>query len=248
MTAYDFPAVQNGPDQEGAHRGRPRRADAGLRFNLRRPQFQDARVRQAFNLAFDFEHINKHADVQLYVRTGSFFDNSELKASGLPQGRELEILKEVQCEVPAEVFTTEYKNPTNATPEARRANLRKAAQLLDQAGWKRDPKANDNLLRDASGQTLKAEILLVSPTFERHHADLPGQSSSCSASTHDRARDRFGAISAPAADVSTSTSRSPRSPSRIRPATSSATSGARRRPTRKAAPMPSASRTRPSTS
>ena len=60
-------------------------------FNLRRPQFQDARVRQAFNLAFDFEHINKKLLYDLYIRTESYFDNSELKASGLPQGRELEI-------------------------------------------------------------------------------------------------------------------------------------------------------------
>ncbi|HEU4381590.1 MAG TPA: extracellular solute-binding protein [Hyphomicrobiaceae bacterium] len=168
MTAYDFPAVKNGQIKKERYevdRVAPMQAFV---FNMRRPQFQDARVRQAFNLAFDFEHINKQLLYNMYVRTESFFDHSELKASGLPAGRELEILKEVQAEIPSEVFTTEYKNPVNASPEARRANLRKAAHLLDQAGWKRDPKATDTLLRDASGQTLKAEILLGSPTFERH--------------------------------------------------------------------------------
>ena len=107
-------------------------------FNLRRRSSRMRACAQAFNLAFDFERINKNLIYDQYIRTGSYFDNSELKASGLPQGRELEILKEVQAEVPPEVFTTEYKNPVNATPEARRANLRKAAKLLEQAGWKRD--------------------------------------------------------------------------------------------------------------
>jgi microcin C transport system substrate-binding protein len=168
MTAYDFPAVKNGQIKKERYevdRVAPMQA---FIFNLRRPQFQDARVRQAFNYAFDFEHINKQLLYNMYIRTESYFDHSELKASGLPTGRELEILTELKGEIPPEVFTTEYKNPANPTPEARRANLRKAAQLLDQAGWKRDPKAGDNLLRDASGQTLKAEILLGSPTFERH--------------------------------------------------------------------------------
>ena len=65
-------------------------------FNIRRPQFQDPRVRRAFNLAFDFEWANKNLFYDQYTRVGSYFDNSELKATGLPQGRELEILKEVQ--------------------------------------------------------------------------------------------------------------------------------------------------------
>jgi microcin C transport system substrate-binding protein len=166
VTAYDFPAVQKGlikKDRIEVSRVAPMQA---FGFNLRRKQFQDVRVREAFNLAFDFEHINKMLMYDLYIRTGSYFDNSELKASGLPEGRELEILKEVQSEVPAEVFTTEYKNPNNATPETRRANMQKAAKLLEQAGWKRD-NTKDHLLRDASGQTLKAELLLVSPTFEK---------------------------------------------------------------------------------
>jgi microcin C transport system substrate-binding protein len=174
VTAYDFPAVQKGlikKDRIAVERVAPMQAFA---FNLRRKQFQDVRVRQAFNLAFDFEHINKLLMYDLYVRTQSYFDNSELKASGLPQGQELEILNEVKADIPPEVFTTEYKNPTNPTPEARRANMQKAAKLLEEAGWKRDPK-KDNLLRDASGQTLKAEFLLNSPTFEKIALTYIGQ-------------------------------------------------------------------------
>jgi microcin C transport system substrate-binding protein len=175
MTAYDFPAVKNGlikKDRFEVSRVAPMQTFA---FNLRRQQFQDVRVREAFNLAFDFEHINKLLMYDLYIRTESFFDNSELKASGLPKGRELELLQEVAAEIPPQVFTTEFKNPTNATAEARRGNLQKAARLLEQAGWKRDAKAGDNMLRDASGQTLKAEILLNSPTFERHTLTYVGQ-------------------------------------------------------------------------
>jgi microcin C transport system substrate-binding protein len=84
VTAYDFPAVQKGlikKDRIAVSRVAPMQA---FGFNLRRKQFQDARVREAFNLAFDFEHINKMLMYDLYVRTGSYFDNSELKASGLP--------------------------------------------------------------------------------------------------------------------------------------------------------------------
>ena len=69
-------------------------------FNTRRPQFQDPRVRQAFNLAFDFEWANKNLFYDQYSRVGSYFENSELKAQGLPKGRELEILTEVKSLVP----------------------------------------------------------------------------------------------------------------------------------------------------
>ena len=65
-------------------------------FNIRRPQFQDPRVRQAFNLAFDFEWANKNLMFDAYHRVGSYFENSELKATGLPQGRELEFLNEMR--------------------------------------------------------------------------------------------------------------------------------------------------------
>ena len=246
VTAYDFPAVQKGlikKDRIAVERVAPMQAFA---FNLRRKQFQDVRVRQAFNLAFDFEHINKLLMYDLYIRTESYFDNSELKASGLPQGRELELLNEVKADIPPEVFTTEYKNPTNPTPEARRANLQKAAKLLEQAGWKRDPK-KDNLLRDASGQTSEGRAPARFATFEKIALHLRRTSEAARhrrRRTHHRHRRSISAGGAPM----TSTSRRPRSPSRSRPATSSASSGDRPLPTRKAGAMPSASRTPPSTS
>ena len=105
-------------------------------FNLRRKQFQDPRVRKAFALTFNFEEANKKLFYDLYVRVASYFDNSELAATGLPQGRELEILNEVRDELPPEVFTTEWKNPVNASPEAFREHMREASKLLADAGWK----------------------------------------------------------------------------------------------------------------
>ena len=135
----------------------------GFYMNLRKKMFQDARVRQALNLAFDFEFANKNLFYGLYTRTGSYFDNSELAAKGLPTGRELEILNEVKGGVPPEVFTTEWKNPVNATPEDARRNLSDAVKLFTAAGY--TPKSG--VLTNAAGEQLAIEILNNSPAFDR---------------------------------------------------------------------------------
>ncbi len=132
-------------------------------MNLRRPQFQDVRVRRAFNLAFDFEWANKNLFFDQYRRVGSFFDNSELAARGLPQGRELELLQEVRDQVPPEVFTQEWKNPVNATPQDARRNLAEATKLLADAGYK----ARNSVLVGPDGKELAVEFLITSPDFER---------------------------------------------------------------------------------
>lgn len=162
-TQYHIDAVKNGFIRKEAlphTRVAPMQAFA---FNLRRPQFQDPRVRKAFNLAFNFEAINKSLFYGMYVRVGSFFDNSELKATGLPTGRELEILETVRDKVPPEVFTTEWKMPNASSSMEHRNNLRLALQLLNEAGWK----ANGGVLTDAKGNKLSVEFLLVSSDFER---------------------------------------------------------------------------------
>lgn len=167
-TDYDFPAVKRGLvklDRLPSARVAPMQAFA---FNLRRPQFQDARVRQAFNLAFNFESMNEQLLYSMYTRTTSFFDNSELKSTGLPQGRELEILEEVRKiapeGMPASLFTTEFKQPVGGSDSVHRRNLAAASKLLQAAGWA----LKGTQLRNAAGQTLKVEFLLNSPTFERH--------------------------------------------------------------------------------
>ncbi len=188
-TAYGFPAVQKGWVKKEAipvKRVAPMQAFV---FNLRRKQFQDPRVRKAFNLAFNFEEANRKLFYDLYVRVGSYFDNSELASKGLPEGRELEILNEVRDEVPPDVFTAEWKNPVNATPEDFRNHMREASKLLAEAGWTLQQETvadsdcgvfcsilrtvglssarKENVLRNAQGETLEAEFLIDSPEFER---------------------------------------------------------------------------------
>jgi microcin C transport system substrate-binding protein len=162
-TAFHFDAVKRGlvkMDRIPIASVAPMQSFA---FNIRRPQFQDPRVRRAFNLAFDFEWANKNLFYDQYSRVNSYFDNSELKAAGLPQGRELEILNEIKHEVPPEVFASEWKNPVNATPEDARRHLGQAAKLLSEAGW--HPKGG--MLINGQGAELTAEFLLVQPDFER---------------------------------------------------------------------------------
>lgn len=162
-TSYDFDAVRRGlvkKEEIPIKRVTPMQAFV---MNLRRPQFQDVRVRQAFNLAFDFEWMNRNLFFDQYKRTESYFGNSELEATGLPTGRELEILNEIRDEVPPEVFTTEWTNPVSATPQDQRNNLRQAARLLAEAGWK----PQNGVLTNAKGEQLSVEFLLVQPDFER---------------------------------------------------------------------------------
>jgi microcin C transport system substrate-binding protein len=162
-TRYDFEAVKQGrvkKEEIALQRLAPMQ---GFVFNLRRKQFQDVRVRKAFNLAFDFEFANQNLFFGQYKRTDSFFGNSELAATGLPTGRELEILKEVEKEVPPEVFTTEYKNPVHGSPEAVRQNLSAAAKLFAEAGYT----VKGGVLTNAKGEQLTVEFLEQQPDFER---------------------------------------------------------------------------------
>jgi microcin C transport system substrate-binding protein len=164
-TAYDFPAVRNGlikRQEVPLERTQPMQCFV---LNLRRRQFEDRRVRQAFNLAFDFEWANKNLFYGQYARVGSYFQGSELAAAQEPpRGRELEILNEVKDGVPQEVFTDIHRNPVNDGPDDMRGNLRKAVELLKEAGWE---VKNGVLVNVKTGQPMKVEFLLVSPLFER---------------------------------------------------------------------------------
>jgi microcin C transport system substrate-binding protein len=162
-TAFDFDAVTRGLVKKQEIPIQRVQSMQGFVLNLRRPQFQDVRVREAFNLALNFDWINKNLFYDQYVRSESFFGNTDLQAKGLPEGRELEILKEVADKVPPEIFTKEYKNPVNATSDNVRKNLSHATKLLAEAGWK----AKDGILTNAAGTQLTAEFLLVQPDFER---------------------------------------------------------------------------------
>jgi microcin C transport system substrate-binding protein len=162
-TAYDFDAVKNGLVKKEAIRTREASQMQAFTLNLRRPQFQDPRVRRALILAFDFEFANRNLFFGQYARVQNYFGEKELQAKGLPQGRELEILNEVKGQVPPEVFTTEYSLPVNNSPEDFRRNMGAAARLLAEAGY--TPK--NGVMTNAKGQALTMEFLLADPQFER---------------------------------------------------------------------------------
>lgn len=164
-TAYDFPAVN---DRRVLLEEFPNRSSGVMQAfapNLRRAKFSDPRVRRALNYAFDFEEMNKQIFFGQYKRISSYFDGmEELMATGLPQGRELEILEAVRAEVPAEVFTKPYTNPVGGNPEAVRENLREAVRLLKEAGYE----VRDRKLVDVkSGAPFAIELLTQQPDFER---------------------------------------------------------------------------------
>jgi microcin C transport system substrate-binding protein len=162
-TAYDFPAVtEKRVVKEEFPINDSGRMQAFV-LNLRRGQFKDARVRQAFNFAFDFEEMNKQLFFGQYSRINSYFQGTELACSGLPQGQELAILETVRDKVPAEVFTTPYQSPVGGNPDAVRANLRESARLLKEAGFE----VKDRRLMDTAGKPVTVEILVEDPATER---------------------------------------------------------------------------------
>ena len=162
-TAYDFPAVRENKVIKEKFPIRSSGRMQGWAFNLRRPLFQDVRLRRAFNYAFDFEEMNRQLSTGEYSRDNSYFEGNELASSGLPQGLELQILEPLRDKVPPEVFTTAYQNPVNGNPENVRTNLREATRLLKEAGFE----VKDRKLIDPKGQPVSLEILCRDPGDER---------------------------------------------------------------------------------
>jgi microcin C transport system substrate-binding protein len=165
-TAYDFPKLEQGlvvreeiPDGT---------ISSGQSFvmNLRRPQFQDVRVREAISLMFNFEWTNQTLFYGLYTPNVSFWENTDLSATGMPSEGELALLEPMadmlRPEVLSEpVYTIEPANPDRSF-DRRRA--RAALALLEEAGW---VPGDDGMVRNASGETLEIEFLNSSPLFDR---------------------------------------------------------------------------------
>jgi microcin C transport system substrate-binding protein len=163
-TGYDFPALAKGLVKKETFVNQMPSGMQGFAFNLRRPLFQDARVRQALGYAFDFEWSNRNLFYNQYIRTRSYFDNSELAARGLPSPEELAVLEPLRKELPPEAFTTAYEPPTASDDAQLRANFQKALQLLQEAGWVfRDRK----LVNAKTGEPFRFELLIAEPTWER---------------------------------------------------------------------------------
>ena len=163
-TAYDFPAVAEKRVLKEKFTNSSSGRMQGYAFNLRRPLFTDIRVRRAFNLAYDWETSDRLLSNGDYHRDNSYFDGiPEFMATGLPEGAELQILEALRDKVPAELFTTPYKNPVGGNEEAARSNLREAARLLKEAGFEN----RDRKLVDPTGKPVSGEFLSGDPGDER---------------------------------------------------------------------------------
>lgn len=135
----------------------------GFVFNTRRDIFADPLVRRAIGLAFDFEWTNQALFFNQYIRCNSFFSNSPLAATDIPEGKELELLEKFRGEIPEEVFTTPLTPPVTTPPSSLRSNLRLAKKLLKEAGWT----VQKGVLANEKGEEFNFEILLSGPSFAR---------------------------------------------------------------------------------
>lgn len=162
-TGYKFPAVRRGFVQRRRVRYRLPTGMQGFAMNTRRAIFADRRVRKAMAWAFDFEWENKNLFYGLYTRTLSYFSNSDLASSGLPEGAELALLEPWRKHLPPELFTEPFTLPvTNGTGNNSK-ELRAAFHMLEEAGWH----VAGGRLTDKTGRPFVFEILLPDPTFER---------------------------------------------------------------------------------
>ncbi|HBS79933.1 MAG TPA: hypothetical protein DD989_15015 [Pseudomonas sp.] len=162
-TAYDIAAVKDGRIIKEDIANHNPQGMQGFIFNTRRDRLQDARVREALGLLFDFEWTNRQLFNGAYTRTTSYFDNSELASSGLPSKQELSILEPLRGQIPDQVFEKPFELPQTNADGIIRAQQRRAYELLTSAGWKIE---NDQMV-DAEGKPVKLEFLLVQPDFER---------------------------------------------------------------------------------
>ncbi|WPN55643.1 extracellular solute-binding protein [Pseudomonas sp. P9_31] len=161
--AYSIPAVTEGRlIKQQIPNGNPTGMQ-GFVFNLRRPVFQDVRVRQALTLLLDFEWTNKQLFNGAYARTRSYFENSDMAATGLPDADQLAILDPFRGKIPEQVFSEAFQNPVTDASGMIRTQQRKAYQLLQEAGWR----IVDDKMVDATGKPVTIEFLLAQTELER---------------------------------------------------------------------------------
>ncbi|MDB5511302.1 MAG: extracellular solute-binding protein family 5 [Enterovirga sp.] len=163
-TGYDFPAVAEGKVRRETLPDRTPSGMQGWFFNGRRDKFKDARIREAIGLAFDFEWTNQTVMYGAYTRTASFFENSELKATGMPSPEEVALLEPFRGRVPDEVFGEPYSPPRHDGSGQDRTALRRANDLLREAGCRRE----GSQLKLASGEPFTLEFLDFQPSLQPH--------------------------------------------------------------------------------
>lgn len=165
---YDIDAVRDGHLNKHTFSDKRTRGMQAFVFNLRRPLFEDIRVREAINLVFDFEWTNKTLLFDQYRRATSYFNNSELGARNLPEGEELEILERYRDSLPPKLFTEPFTLPQNDGSGKIRGRIREALVLLGEAGWEvREDGGDLRLINRETGEPFGFTILIVQSDFER---------------------------------------------------------------------------------
>jgi microcin C transport system substrate-binding protein len=164
-TRYDFPAIKDGRVKREILPDETPSGAQGWFMNTRRPQFKDRRVREAMIYAFDFEWTNKQIMYGAYSRTHSYFQNSDMMATGKPSPEELALLEPHRDKLPAEVFGEPFVPPVSDGSGNDRRLLRRASQLLQEAGYavKGGRRVNDK------GERIQVEFLIDEPSFQPHH-------------------------------------------------------------------------------
>jgi microcin C transport system substrate-binding protein len=164
-TRYEFPAIKDARVKREVVPDLTPSGAQGWFMNTRRRQFKDPRVREAIILAFDYEWTNKNVMYGSYDRTHSYFQNSDMMAAGKPAADELALLEPLRDRLPAEVFGEPFVPPVTDGSGQDRALLRRAAQLLQDAGYA----IKDGKRVNAKGERIVIEFLIEEPTFQAHH-------------------------------------------------------------------------------
>lgn len=162
-TGYDNAAVRKGLIKKGEYKFKGSLMFLGIGINGRRERFKDQRVREALAYAFDWEWTNKTIFHNMYGRTRSYFENTELANQGVPKGKELKILEPFREQLDPRIFTQPFNPPkTDGTQASLRENLRQASKLLKKAGWA----IKEGKLVNKEGEHFSIEIILLDPTQE----------------------------------------------------------------------------------
>jgi microcin C transport system substrate-binding protein len=167
-TRYDFPAIKDGRVKRDVIPDDTPSGAQGWFFNTRRDKFQNRKLREALVFAFDFEWTNKNIMYGSYQRTQSFFQNSEMMATGKPGADELVLLQPFRHKLPPEVFAEASVPPVSDGSGQDRNLLRKGIAILQEAGIA----LRDGKRVTPKGERITIEFLIDEPSFQPHHLPL----------------------------------------------------------------------------
>ena len=164
-TGYDFPAIDKKWVTKKLLPSGDMAPGQSFIINLRKDKFKDIKVRKAIGLMFNFEWSNKTLFYDLYARINSFWENSDMAATGKPSKDELIVLNSLKTTLPPGIIDSDVSEVSvSSTKQLDRKNLRMASKLLDDAGWE---VGDDGLRKNKNGATLDIEILNDSQAFTR---------------------------------------------------------------------------------